>query len=61
MTAEQEIQLLAKLERIAAALEGGNTLAGAQAEGNTALSSMVQRIACALEKEPPAPPQPPRK
>ena len=54
MTAEQETELLAKLERIAAALEAQNA-------GQAALASVVERIACALEKEPPSPPMPSRK
>lgn len=61
MTAEQETELLAKMERIATALEAGNALAEAQANGNAALAAVVERIACALEKEPPSPPTPSRK
>lgn len=54
MTAEQETELLAKLERIATALETQNA-------GQSVLAFVVERIACALEKEPPSPPTPPRK
>ena len=49
MTAEQETELLAKLERIATALEAQNA-------GQPALASVVERIACALEREPASPP-----
>lgn len=54
MSPEQETELLAKLERIAVALETQN-------EASPALVKIVTRIACALEKEPPTPPTPSRK
>jgi hypothetical protein len=54
MTDDQTIELLAKLERIAVALEK-------QVDDAPQIAAVVTRIACALEKEPPSPPIPSRK
>ena len=49
MTADQETELLAKLERIAAALEAQNT-------ASEATATIMARIAGALERDPANPP-----